>query len=55
LSDIKKFKPCNSGIERYLKVFKSEEVISWDEFVTRYKEIEDVFWLYNKFRENRLN
>jgi len=48
LKIIKRFKPCKEGVERYLKVFRPEEVITWKEFITRYRNTEDILWLYNK-------
>jgi len=52
LKDIKKFRPCKEGIDRYLKVFRSEEVITWKEFITRYNQKSDILWLYNKIKRS---
>jgi len=51
LKDIKKFKPCKEGVDRYLKVFKPEEVITWEEFITRYDQRSDILWLYINLRK----
>jgi len=51
LKDIKEFKPCKEGVERYLKVFKPEETMTWEEFITRYDQRDDISWLYDKIRK----
>jgi len=48
LETIKKFKPCKEGIERYLEVFGPDEVITWNNFVSRHKKESDIYWLYGK-------
>jgi len=52
LKDIEEFNPCKEGVERYLKIFKPEEVITWEEFANRYDKKSDVIWLYNNLRKN---
>jgi len=52
LKDIEKFYPCKEGVERYLKAFRPEEVITWEEFITRYDHKSDIMWLYNNLRKN---
>jgi len=47
LRDIKKFRPCKEGVERYLKIFKPEEIITWEEFIAKYNQKSDIIWLYN--------
>jgi len=50
LKDIEEFNPCKEGMDKYLKVFRPEEVITWEEFITRYEQKNDIIWLYNKLR-----
>jgi len=35
-------------VKRYLKVFRAEEIITWEEFITRYDQKSDILWLYNE-------
>jgi len=53
LRDIKKFKPCKEGVERYLKIFKPEEIITWEEFIAKYNQKSDIIWLYNMLKQLR--
>ena len=53
--DIKPYKPCDDGVERYLSHTKEDEEISWNTLLERHSNKCDIDWLIDTIQRSKNN